>query len=170
MKGKIILVITLVACIFKTQAQSKITEGILKTGSASYMVKSMSTTMFIVKNSNDTSSNKKFTNLSSYSFKDSRSVYNTFLKVFSNTRLKQLTPERYLAVNYFYDHTGKITSIKYYIHKNTLINANEIDLLDKALKDNVRFVVPAGETRDNIAPYTQNIFFQELITKSGTNN
>lgn len=130
--------------------------------------------MMEVFNQNNSSLNtvppKDLVKLSAAKLTNENAVTNAFLKVFKPAKLKELLPERFAIMNFHIDHYGKIRFIQFSLKKNTLVTPIELEALEKQLKNDVTFVVPAGEDKtDNIWPITYLTPFAKVHEKSKIN-
>ncbi|MGF7082971.1 hypothetical protein [Mucilaginibacter sp. UYCu711] len=162
--GGVLVVVSGAAC-----GQNKIKEGTLKVNSSTYKVESMNKSMVVVNDVNAQPRYTKFKSADGVHYKDPNEIFNSFSKIFSASRLRELLPERFMTVVLYYDHTGKVTSVKYYLQKDTKISTTELDSLNRQLKLSVTFELPAKTIDDNLMPYTNNIFFQRLLQSSSVN-
>jgi hypothetical protein len=162
--GGILVIVSGAAC-----GQSKITEGTLKVNSSTYKVESMNKSMVVVNDVNAQPKYTKFKGADEVHYKDPNAIFNAFSKVFSASRVKELLPERFMTVRLYYDHTGKVTSVQYFLQKDTKISTTELDYLNRQLKSSLTFALPANTVDDNLMPYTHNIFFERLLQNSAIN-
>jgi len=78
---------------------------------------------------------------------DKSGILNAFIQVFGDKRLQQLLPERYIQMTFYVNTSGRILEIEFFLDKNTLVTAGELEALEKALKANVWFKLRPSEIK-----------------------
>ncbi|MDF2430873.1 MAG: hypothetical protein JWP44_504 [Mucilaginibacter sp.] len=123
----------------------------IKTSSASFVVHQPQPGGLVVYN-NKNSYDKKIpkvapTTITIVGRRDKGGMLNSFKKVFSNDRLKQLLPENILPMQLYVDSSGGVLEIVFFLNNNTLVKAQELDDLEKAIKANVSLILNPNETK-----------------------
>jgi hypothetical protein len=96
-----------------------------------------------------------------------KAMLTSFLQVFSNERLSQLVPERYLSMVCFVDTSGKVLAITFYLKKNTLVTAQELEELQQSIKTNVSFRLNPEETKGgDFFPIAQIVVYDQVLKRT----
>src|SRR5690606_22033705 len=105
----------------------------------------------------------------SYSeYTSKKSVSKTIHEVFSDSRLKELLPEKVMLVNMYINNSGRVIAVEYYLNSSTKITAFELEIFENALKRNVSFKLSKDDSNSDkvFAPITQSIHFQQVLNKT----
>lgn len=94
-----------------------------------------------------------------------RIYYNIIGKVFTSERLKDIeTSEKRIIIGFTIDEHGIPIQITYSINENSKIKPEEIEIIDKLLKENIRFKIIRKIPFDEpcVYPFSHILKFEEL--------
>jgi hypothetical protein len=98
---------------------------------------------------------------------DSGGMLTAFTKVFSDERLRELLPERVLLMTFYVNPSGKILEITFLLDKNTLVTAQELEALEKALKANVWFKLrPEDLKGEDFIDIPSGVSFKRILDRT----
>ena len=135
-------------------------EKLVKIGNKDYVLTSFDKGKFVSNRESDLYTNKKLPYNPSQldmsgidAIKTSKLIYEQIRNNLPVTRLYQLAKDKdILSMEIIFIPNGKIKHIIFNYSNNSLITLNEIDLLDEAIKKNVRVMITKPELYNNI-PY-----------------
>jgi hypothetical protein len=78
---------------------------------------------------------------------DNSSLSKIFNSVFTQERIRQLLPESRITIDCYVNPNGKILEVSYFLNKNTILTAKELEKLEEALKSNYTFKLRPEETK-----------------------
>jgi hypothetical protein len=78
---------------------------------------------------------------------DNSSLLNIFNQVFTKDRIRQLLPESRISIFCYVNPEGKVLEVSYFLSKNTLLTASELEKLETAIKNNYTFKLLPQETK-----------------------
>jgi len=114
------------------------------------------------------SNSSKVRHLSYSEYTAKKPVSKTIYEVFSDSRLKELLPEKVMLVNMYINNSGRVAAVEYYLNSNTEITVFELEKFENALKRNVSFKLSEEDSNSDkvFAPITQSIHFQQVLNKT----
>jgi hypothetical protein len=71
-------------------------------------------------------------------------LINSFKRVFSSDRLKQLLPEHGILISCYINSSGKILEVSFILGEKTSVTATEIEALEEQIKKNVMYKFKPG--------------------------
>ena len=106
-------------------------------------------------------------NISSVERRDKSGLLNSFTQVFSDERLTQLLPEKYMLMTLYVNPAGKVLEVTFYLKKTTVIEAKELEELENAIKANVSFKLLPNETKGgDFFPIGQIVKYSRVLDRT----
>ena len=95
---------------------------------------------------------------------DNYSVKRAFRQVFSSGRIGQLVPENAIFITFYLNPEGNILEVRFSLPDNTTLTAEELEKLEIALKQNVKFKLTAPDLeKGDFYEIFQNFKYSSLL-------
>lgn len=152
-------------------AQKLTPNSIVRVNATSFITNQNDSQMMIVFNSRNQYHNKipkvAPTAITSVERMDNKGMLKAFTGVFSDSRIQQLLPERFIQMQCYVNASGQILEIEFYLNKNTLITGAELQALEKAIKHDVIFKLRPQETKGgDFFVIAQAVKFSRVLNKT----
>jgi hypothetical protein len=169
MKKTITLTVMLLTSITVTYAQHLKTNAVIKANHYTYRTDSIDAKNMFAHNDKNIYRypDKKPNNnpfVSDNLKKSPKSTINVFKKVFSDEKLHQLLKEGVIGIEFIVADDGKILETSFYLNRNTIITATELEQIEDAYKNDVTFkwIVPHTNA-GGFHVITQIIHFNKIL-------
>lgn len=147
---KLFFIVFISAGCITVRAQEIKPNSTVRTKYSSFIIKQNNTSM-VVFNSKNTYINKVPRHRNpdmTFDLRDKNSLLKAFRKVFSDSRLKQLLPERFMQMTLYANTSGQVLAVTFFLNKNTVITAQELENLENTIKADVWFKLRQDEIKD----------------------
>jgi hypothetical protein len=103
----------------------------------------------------------------SLKMKNKSGILNAFTEVFSDKRLKQLIPEKRIMMTFYLNPSGQIMEVSFILNKNTLVTAQELEDLEKAIKANVSYkIMPSDYKEQDFIDIGMIIIYEKVLDRT----
>jgi hypothetical protein len=152
MKKPILTILIFILSITLAYSQNLKPNSIIKANQTNFQIGgSKDDRLVSVVNTNNIYNNRKpkpsSLNTTLYEKIEKGSILKAFKEVFSESRLKQLIPERALILTLYILPSGKVSEVSFVVKTSTTITASEFEKLENAIKNDVSFKLSAEETK-----------------------
>jgi hypothetical protein len=146
------LIIAALTIMFKfSHAQEIKPNTIVRVDSTSFITSQNQPEIMVVFNSKNTYINKVPRHRNpdmTFDLQDKNSLLKAFRKVFNESRLEQLLPERFMQMTLYANTSGRVLAVTFFLNKNTVVTAQELEDLENTIKANVWFKLRPDEIKD----------------------